>query len=84
MREDIAERKASGGAVPHIEGGAKTNVATGITREKVGGVTKLRVRYGPRDARTHEDFPDTADGLCEALAFVYANMPLAVRRAQTR
>ncbi|CAH0372116.1 unnamed protein product [Pelagomonas calceolata] len=82
VREDIAARKASGGAVAQKNGRASTNIEAGIQRVEVRGVTKLRVRYGPRGALTHEDFPDTADGLCEARAFVYANLPLAVRRAQ--
>ena len=59
MREDIAARKASGGAVAQKNGRASTNIEAGIQRVEVRGVTKLRVRYGPRGALTHEDFPDT-------------------------
>ena len=52
MQDDIAARKASGGAVAPVKGGASRLIDTGIRRVDVGGVTKLRVRYGPAAART--------------------------------
>ena len=82
MQDDIAERKASGGAVARIKGGTKTNIATGVRRVDVGGKKILRVQYRKSGAWEQKDFPDTADGLRQARAFVYANLPLAVRRAQ--
>ncbi len=78
---DIEARKASGGAVERIAGGAKKNVGTGMKLVQRGDVWKIEVQYVDDDGRPRfKHFDDTPEGAEKAEKFVFKHVPGALRR----